>query len=442
MGPIASFSDLIRALWRRAGLILAISILGAAASLWFAWTREHSWQSTAIIQIEGPRVANALAGAAETSTATLIELVEQQVMSRDNIMRLIDEFEPFPAAMSMTEQVGAMREAVRMVELIDPTLAWRPDAQPTGLAISVELGDPQIAADVANAIASSIVGEAQLRIDDRVSSTLEFLLSEEARIREEIAGIEDDIAAYRQTNLASLPEGLTAQRERLADLNATVLAIDQDLLGLDNATARQRPEEVDRQRRLLTERRELLAGNAAEIADAIAATPGVERELGAMTRKLSQFEAELSVITERRTEAAMTQLLETQERTTRLVVLEEALPAEFPSSRSRKMIALAGGMASVMAALGVALAIELSSQGIRTAAQMRRELGVDPVIVIPRLGRKKRRGGIWRWGAGLAALVAAGWAALRWGAIDRIMGLLPRRSAVSERMRIGMQPAE
>ncbi len=448
MGPITSFADLLRAFWRRAWLILTISVVGTALSLVYAWTRAHSWEATAVIQIEMPRVADTLASGAATSTTTLIELVEQQVMSRDRIMTLIETFEPFPAGWTMTEKVGAMRESVRMVELIDPAMAWRPDAQPTGLSITVELGEAQAAADVANAIVDSIVGEAQSRVSEQVSATLEFLLTEESRIRGEIEVIEDQIATFRQTNMASLPEGLTAQRERLADLNAALLSIDQQLLALDNASARQRPEEVERQRALLAGQQDLLRANAAEIEAAIAATPGVERELGAMTRKLTQHEAELEVVTARRTEAAMTQLLESQDQTSRLVVLERALPPEFPSSRSRKKIAAAGAMASVFMAFGVALALELMSQGIRSSAQMRRELGIDPVVVIPRLSARRRGGGgIWRWGVALlaaaGAAAAGAWAITRWGLIDRIGCLLPRRDVRPDRMLgSGVQPAE
>jgi tyrosine-protein kinase Etk/Wzc len=430
MGPITSFADLIRALWRRAWLIALITLLGTGASLWFALTREHTWQAIAVIQVESPRVADSLAGTGASSTSTLIDLVEQQVMSRDSILALIDTFQPFPPALSRTEQVGAMRDAVQMIELIDPAQAWRPDVQPTGLSIIVELGDPEVAAAVANAIVDSIVLQAQQRTEDRVTATLEFLMAEEARLRADVSQVEGDIAAFRQVNLGSLPEGLTAQRERLADLNDSILAIDEELLALENASARLRDEDVVRQRTILAERRLLLAGNAAEIDAAIAATPTVERELGAMTRRLGELEAELEVIAGQRTGAAMTQLLESQDRTSQLVVLERALPPEFPSSRSRTKLAMAGAVASLMLAMGIALALEVMSKGIRSAAQMRKELGIDPVVVIPRIERKgARRGGLLGGLAALAAGAVAAWAALRWGVIDRVMGLLsPRRA--------------
>ena len=157
MGPIATLDDLWRALWRRALLIVAIAGLGTGLSLLYALSRDHTWQATAVIQIEAPRVASSLTDQSTQSPSTMIKLIEQQVMSRDNIAALIDQFKPFPEDMSFTEQVGAMRGAVNMVELIDPAMAWRPDVQPTGLSITVELGDPDIAANVANAILDSIV---------------------------------------------------------------------------------------------------------------------------------------------------------------------------------------------------------------------------------------------------------------------------------------------
>jgi uncharacterized protein involved in exopolysaccharide biosynthesis len=129
----------------------------------------------------------------------------------------------------------------------------------------------------------------------------------------------------------------------------------------------------------------------------------------------------------------MTQLLESQDRTSQLVVLERAIPPEFPSTRSRKKLAIAGAVASVIAAIGVAIALELLSKGIRTSAQMQRELGIVPVVVIPKL--KRRRRSPWRGllvGVGLLAALGAGaWAAMRWGLIDRIGTLLPRRAAMT-----------
>jgi tyrosine-protein kinase Etk/Wzc len=340
--------------------------------------------------------------------------------------------------------VGAMRAAVTMVELIDESQAWRPDVTPTGLSIMVELGEAETAAAVANAIVDSIVLQAQQRVEERVSATLDFLLTEEARLRAEVAQVEAEIAMFRQTNIASLPEGLTAQRERLADLNTQLLAIDGEILGLESSSARLRDDEIVRQRALLSERRALVAENVAQIEEAIAATPSVERELGALTRRLGQLETELQAITVQRTGAAMTQLLESQDRMSQLVVLERALPAEFPSTRSRKKIAIAGAVASVMLAVGVALALELLSKGIRSSAQMRRELGIDPVVVIPRLQPRKRApwSGMLVGLGGLAALAGAVWAALRWGLIDRIAGLLPRRAAPRDRLAAVMTPAE
>ncbi len=79
---------------------------------------------------------------------------------------------------------------------------------------------------------------------------------------------------------------------------------------------------------------------------------------------------------------------------------------------------------------------------------MRRELGIDPVVVIPRLtARRRGGGGLWRWGAALIAALAAAaaalWAITRWGLIDRIGGLLPRREARPDRMAgAGVLPAE
>lgn len=409
MGPIGSFRDLISALWRKAWLVALVLVLGLPIAVAFALSQPRVYEATAVIQIEAPGIAVTTAGQVQGVTADgQLDLISQNLMARDNILRLIDRFALFPDIATPTERVAALRGAIGVTKLVDPAQAWRPDVQPSGLAITVRLGDPEVAAALANALVDQIVTEAQARSEGRATRTLEFLVAEEARVAAEIAGIEARIAGYRATHVDSLPEGLTTQRDRLSRLNETQLALQQQLVALEGQRDRLRAEDVAAQEAQLSSQIGLVGRDIARVEAAIAAAPEVERELTAMTRTLDQLVAELTVLTTRRTEAAMTQLLATQEQSERFEILETAVPPEFPVSASRKKIALAGGAAVVMLALGLALALEMMQPAIRTAAQLERQLGVQPVIVVPRLvsrgGRLRRR---LAWIAGLIAAAAA-----------------------------------
>jgi uncharacterized protein involved in exopolysaccharide biosynthesis len=284
--------------------------------------------------------------------------------------------------------------------------------------ITARLGTPESAARVANDFLDQILAEAQSRNETRATRTLEFLLAEERRIRTAMTQIEDRISAFREANVDALPEGLTAQRDRLTRLTEQLLAVDRQLFELEAARDRLRADEVERQRALLQQSRDLIAGNIAAIEEALSRAPQVERELAAMTRELAQYEAEFSVITARRTEAAMNSQLEAQDQAGRFVVLETAIPPEFPVSISRRKLAFAGAALVGMLAAGLALALEFLNPAIRTADQLERQLGVQPVIVVPRLQsrrtRRRRRRGLVALVLGMAALL---WAGLRYGGL-------------------------
>ena len=56
---------------------------------------------------------------------------------------------------------------------------------------------------------------------------------------------------------------------------------------------------------------------------------------------------------------------------------------ETPLDATRRKLALAGGMASVLAGFAVAFLLEMLNPAIRTAAQLERTLGISPVVSIP-----------------------------------------------------------
>lgn len=434
MGHLVSPRALLRVIWRRLPVILLILAIGFPLSVWFALSRPKLFEATAVIQIEAPEVAEQLAGQAMlVNSNSQLDLIQQKLMSRDNMIAVIDRFGLFGGEIPLTEKVFLLRESITIIELVDPTQSWRPDVQPSGLVITVRLDDAQKAADVANDFLASILSEARARSEGRATRTLDFFVAEEARVSEEISQIEAIIAEFKQVNIDSLPDNIPSQRERLTRLTDSRIALDQQLIELQTQSDRLREDESQRQIALIEQQRSLIGENIARIEAAIALAPAIERRLSALNRQLDQLNTEYGLVTQRRTEAAMTQLLEEQDQAERFEVLETAIAPEFPVSASRRKIAMAGGVATALVAFATAVLLELSSGKIRTAAQLERQLGVRPVIVIPNLTtratRRKRQlwlialliaivGVIWtlirRFGAELAALLP----------LERVSGLV------------------
>lgn len=392
MGPISTLKDLWAALWRKAWFIVLVMAVGLPLVVAFVLSRPKVFEATSVIQIQIPDIAVSAAGQVQGQSADAqINMITQNMMARANIEAQLARFELFADLPTQTERVAALRQSIITTKLMDPANAWRPDAQPSGIALTVRLDDPFKAAGLANALTDAIVTEARDRTAGRANRTLDFLVREEARVAAAITTVENQIAQYRATHLQSLPEGLTSQRDRLSRLSETRLDLEQQLIQLQSSRERLRADDSAQQEARLTEQLALVASDMAEINAAVAAAPDVERDLSALQRQLSQYEAEFNVLTTQRTEAATAQLLATQEDADRFVILEEAAVPENPVSSSRRKLALAGGLSIVMAAFGGALALEILNPVIRTPAQLERAFGVQPAIIIPLLHPQKRK---------------------------------------------------
>ena len=432
MSHFFTLRNLLRVLWRRLPLIVLFLAIGLPLSVWFALSQPRLYEATAIIQIETPQISEtAIRNAVGPAADTQLDLIQQKLTSRDRMADIVTRFDLFSRDLSINERVGLLRGAVVIDKLIDPSQAFRPDVTPSGLVITVRLDDADRAAAVANDLLEAILAEADSRAQGRAARTLDFFVAEEARVADQIAGVETERAAFKQENTDALPENLAAQQDRLTTLLEARTAIDRQLIELRTGADRLREDYVTQQTALLEQQRSLLDGNIVRLQDAIAAAPEVERQLSALDRRLTQLDAEYQVITAARTEAAMAQLLETQDQAERFEVLETAIPPENPVSASRRNLALAGGILTVIAALALVFAIELTTPVIRNADQLEAELGIRPVITIPHLrgrtDRRRRRGML--VGALFALVGAAAWG-WRWIA-DTVTGFL--RGNVSAR---------
>lgn len=401
MSQFQSIGEVIAALRRRALLILVVTFLGCLASIYYALGQSKSFEATAIVQIEDAQVPDQLAGAlaANTDAARRIRLIEQRLMARDNLVRVMEKFTLFSddPMMTMTERLGRMRDAVRIQQLVTQPQSFAPGANaPSGLMITVELEDPQKAADVANELMQLVIDQSRTRSVARARDTFDFFAAEDARVGAEIEALEGRIAEFKRRNAEQLPSGVSELRSQLSSLRATDLNLDQQILTIETSSERTREDVRDRQISALQEQKALIAVRITEIEALIQGAPEVEREFNRLEREMSKLQEQYDVITRRKAEAELGQLLEDRQATDRFEALETALPPEFSVSGSRKKLALMGGFVSLLAGLGAAFLIEVMKPVIRTEAQMERILGIQPVVAIPVVttGRDRSSGGL------------------------------------------------
>ncbi|EIE51495.1 chain-length determining protein [Salipiger aestuarii] len=418
MNQFQSVGEVLAALRRRVLLMIAVILLGSALSLYIATQQVKTYETTAVVQIEESQVPDTLAGSAAQSqdAARRVQLIEQRLMSRDNLVRIMQEHQLFSddPDMSLNERVFHMREAVRIDEIrSNPDAYAATQEAPSGLLISVTLGDPQKAADLANELMNTVIEQSRDRSVSRARETLDFFESEEARVEAEIQAKEAEVARFKQDNGDALPAGLGSLRDQLTTLRDNALTLDREIVALEANSSRQREEVLGRQIGLLREQKTLVENRIIAINETIQRAPEVERALSGLERELTRLQEQYNVITRRKAEAEMGQMLQDRQHMARFEVLETALVPEFAASGSRKKVLAMGVVASVIAGLAATFIAELMNPAIRSAAQMERALGVQPVVSIPTIRtRGERRITGMRLFSLLGLLFAAMWAAL------------------------------
>lgn len=421
MGPIQSLDELRRWLLRRYRLIAFVTLLVVSAGVLVAINTDRVYRASAVIQVLNPVIAQGEAADPNTVTRR-VQAIEQRLMARDNLLTLGEAHGMFEGtALSPTERMQLMRLSIQIEAIAAAQAGFSRDGSLSALVISASARTPEAAAALANDLADDVVRENAAVRRDRAQATLRFYQGEEARIDALIADLEAEIAAFQTRHEGFMSGALTLRREEMSRLTESRLDLEREIV-----QARGELATLDAGGRGVTLRRvgqlnDLIAQKTQEMVsltvriDEIQAMflrgAELELELSSMHRRMAQFQTQLTSAVERRREAEIGARLEGDDQSERFLLLESALPPDYPVSRSRKLIVIAAALAGGMLGLGVAYLVEWLNPVLRTAAMFEREVQLRPVISLPFQTpprERRRRRAIWAFGLGVPILAALG----------------------------------
>lgn len=401
MGPIHSIDDLISLIRRRFRVILLIGLIGTVLGAIYAKTRPDVFEAAAVIQVELPIVTEAgQAVATPINALQLMQVIEQRLTTRDNILALIDRhglFDDAPAT-SLEDRVAIIRGAIRFQSVSTATGGGL-----SAMIIAAQAGKAEEAAAVANDLAQSVLDMGAADKRATADASFSFFKEEESRIWADITALEAQIAQYRETNRDNLPGVRENRQEEAAQLDTALREIDQELAGLRDeegrirsggnlrATDRRRLDEITQRQSVLTAQRAPLIDRKTELLATLGNGAEIDRALSAYDRQLRQLQEQYSVVSTRLAEAETAQRLAERRQTERFALLERAITPEYPMGTGNKKKAIAAAIASFMAGLIVAFAMDAIKPIIRTSAQLERELNLRPIVAIPAIPSKARR---------------------------------------------------
>jgi len=210
-----SLHDYLSILRRRALPMILIFGLVLTAAVILASVSPRVYESVATILVEGPQVqVAAVEGASRPRPEDRVNLIQQRLMTRENLIRVADEHQLFSIdgerGLSDTDAVNAMRQSIRldlMGGTIDP---WAPRSTASiSFNVSFQHGDPNKALAVTRELADLFLASNRQDRVDQASRTTEFLSGEAERVRKDLESLEAKIAAFKSQQAGALP-GSTA----------------------------------------------------------------------------------------------------------------------------------------------------------------------------------------------------------------------------------------
>ncbi len=323
------------------------------------------------ILVESQQIPTDLVRPTITATANeRIQVIEQRIMVRDNLMAIVDKFHMFPerrAQLSATQLLDMMRERTHI-----STYALNKGRHGDGLTIALTIGfeyeQPQTAMLVANELITLILAEDARNRASRAQETTNFLAQEVKRLDGKLGSIDAQIAEFKRTHTNDVEPQKTSLQMAL------VMAELQEKSAVFSSS---HPEVIRLKRQLAA--LEKLAAQSAQ----------VETGLEALQNQRANVQKQLDSAAEKLSAAQLGENLERAQFSERLEVLEQAVLPQKPfKPNRRKLLAVVVGLA-LAAGLGCTVLIEMLDTSIRGTRDVYAIAAPSLIQGIPYIATKK-----------------------------------------------------
>jgi polysaccharide biosynthesis transport protein len=217
-------SDYISIVRRHIFYVMVTFVLVFITAIAVAIIIPPEYQSIGTIMIESQQIPTDFVKDSVNSYADeRIEVVKQRVMTRENLIKIIDKYQLFAdkkSSKSLSDIVELTKAAIG-INLISADVA--PGRKSTiAFKVSFDYKSPDVAHNVASEIVTLFLAENIKSRTERATETTDFLEKEAARQKEELEKIESKVADYKRLHANALPEN--------ADMHMSILQRDEQAL--------------------------------------------------------------------------------------------------------------------------------------------------------------------------------------------------------------------
>jgi polysaccharide chain length determinant protein (PEP-CTERM system associated) len=231
--------DYLWAAWTRKWFIIIPTLLAGAGTFAWSWQLPDRYLSSTTILVIPQRVPETYVRSTVTATvAERLQTIQQQILSRTRLERIIDEFKLYPAerqTMIMEDVVELMRRRDIKV-FVDSPRRRREDT--SSFSVGFESTNPRQAMQVADRLANMFVQENLTDREVLADSTSQFLQAQLEDARRRLLEHEGKLEAFKERNAGQLPGQVQSNLQMMQmtqsqiQQNAEALVRDQNRLSV------------------------------------------------------------------------------------------------------------------------------------------------------------------------------------------------------------------
>jgi uncharacterized protein involved in exopolysaccharide biosynthesis len=214
--------------------MILVAVGTTAAAVYLAMELPPTYRAEARLLVEAPQIPTNLASSTvEVGTAEQLQIIQQRLMGRENLLQIAREMEVFPDLEEMTadEIVEEMRSNTRINRSSERS-------QATLMTVGFLSRDAEKAAAVVNEYTTRILSANRSIRTALAEQTLEFFEQEVERLNGELARQSERIVEFKRANSDALPQSLAFREDRRTSLRERLEQIDRELALLDEQELR------------------------------------------------------------------------------------------------------------------------------------------------------------------------------------------------------------
>jgi hypothetical protein len=221
-----------------------------------------TYQAHAVLSARLNTVSGEFAGnaGANNAPARLLQLVEQRLTTRENMLALADKYDLFRERTAL-ERVDDMRASITFLSQAAVTIGFADDGVLSSIVIQARADNPQKSADIANELGQLLIAQTGAGREARARETLDFLRQQQQSVQGQIAQMEEEARRFSVENAEAMPFNIEMRRAELLQLGTAIQAAESAVSSLETTLEAMRVQ-GSIQRRLIQTREELAARQA------------------------------------------------------------------------------------------------------------------------------------------------------------------------------------